>query len=238
MTKFVTKERWRKAQGCIRWLAKKIGLVGDQWSDEAPGDDDAKAAPIGCFPHKQAEKIRGFLIYVSWTYRCMVPYLKGLHLTLEFWRPNRNEEGWRKKANLEPEEAFVFTGSNKAPRFVKLAPRLKADVQVLMAITAFEKAPQIHVRARCTTAAYLVGEASGSGFVDCLWLEGEEGLDVVFGSWDGNLSSQSSNFWEGYNLVLRLEDLLKSGKVKQTWDRTLDLHRQSGFGKRVQQGLK
>jgi hypothetical protein len=219
VTKFVTKERWRKTQGCIRWLAKKIGLIGDQWSDEAPEDDDAKAAPIGCLPHKQAEKIRGFLIYVSRTYRCMVPYLKGLHLTLDFWRPNRDEEGWRNKANLEPEEAFAFTGSTKAPRFVKLAPRLKGDV---------------HVRAICTAAAYLVGDASGSGFGDCLWVEGEEGLDVAFGSWDGNLSSQSSNFREGYNLVLRLEDLLKSGKVKrgtELWIFTDNAVSESAFNK-------
>jgi hypothetical protein len=132
VTKFVTKERWRKTQGYIRWLAKKIGVMGDQWSNEIPDDEDAKASPTGCLPHKQAERIRGFLIYVSRTYKSMVPYLKGLHLTLDFWRPDRDEEGWRGKQNLDPEEASAFSiGNNKkAPRFVKIAPRLKADVQV------------------------------------------------------------------------------------------------------------
>ena len=38
-------------------------------------------------PHKQLEKIRGFLIYVSRMYRWMPPYSKGLHLTLDGWRP-------------------------------------------------------------------------------------------------------------------------------------------------------
>jgi hypothetical protein len=46
-------------------------------------------------------------------------------------------------------------------------------------------------------------------------VDGEDGLDIAFGSWDGKLSAESSNFREGYNLVLRLEELLKVGKVKE-----------------------
>ena len=41
------------------------------------------------------ESIRGFLVYVSSTYRNMTPYLKGFHLTLYSLRPYRDEEGWR-----------------------------------------------------------------------------------------------------------------------------------------------
>ena len=233
VTKFVTKERWQKTQGCIRWLARKIGVPGDQWSDTVPEDEDAKDAPRDFLPHKQSERIRGFLIYVSRTYKSMVPYLKGLHLTLDFWRPNRDDEGWRVKANADPDDTAV-TENHKAPRFVKVAPRLKADIRVLMDLTAFEEAPAINVGAKCTAAAYLVGDASGSGFGDCLWVDGEEGLDIAFGSWDGNLSAQSSNFREGYNLVLRLEDLLKSGKVKrgtELWLFTDNAVSESAFNK-------
>lgn len=213
VTKFVTEERWRKTQGCIRWLARKIGLPDDRWSvGVLPTDEDSKECPKGTLPHKQAERIRGFLIYVSRTYRAMVPYLKGLHLTLDFWRPDRDEEGWRAIGVGGPEDSVPRT-SGKAPRFVKVAPRLGADLKVLMDLTAFDQAPAIDVRAKCKAAAYLVGDASGSGFGDCLWVDGDEGLDIAFGSWDGNLASQSSNFREGYNLILRLEELLKSGKV-------------------------
>jgi hypothetical protein len=214
VTKFVTKERWQKTQGCIRWLAKKIGILGDQWSGLIPEDEDSKEAPAGSLPFKQSERIRGFLIYVSRTYKAMVPYLKGLHLTLDAWRPNRDEEGWRLRLNEEPEEALPIEMGH-APRFVKIVPRLGADLKVLMDLTGFDEAPAVHVRPSSTAAAYLVGDASGSGFGDCLWVNGEEGLDIAFGSWDGKLSSQSSNFREGYNLVLRLEELLKSGKVKE-----------------------
>jgi hypothetical protein len=34
---------------------------------------------------KAPESYLGFLIYVSRTYSSMVPYLKGIHLTLDIW---------------------------------------------------------------------------------------------------------------------------------------------------------
>ena len=37
---------------------------------------------------------RGFLVYVSRTYRDMNPYFKGIHLDLDSWRPYRDEDGW------------------------------------------------------------------------------------------------------------------------------------------------
>ena len=234
VTKFVSQERWRKTQAAIRWLAKKAKVPGDQWSETGiPEDEDSKEPPAGTLPHKQSERIRGFLIYVSRTYRAMVPYLKGLHLTLDFWRPDRDEEGWR---------AFGHEGlavptppvMSKAPRFVKIAPRLQSDLRVLMDLTAFDEPPAITVRAISTAAAYLVGDASGSGFGDCLWVDGDEGLDIAFGSWDGNLTSQSSNFREGYNLVLRLEELLRAEKVKrgtELWLFTDNAVSESAFNK-------
>jgi hypothetical protein len=234
VTKFVTKERWQKTQGCIRWLANKIGIQGDQWSGGILEDEDSKVSPAGTLPHKQAERIRGFLIYVSRTYKAMVPYLKGLHLTLDFWRANRDEEGWSLVRDVELEGSRMPMETEKAPRFVKVAPRLKEDLKILMDLTAFDEAPSINVRATCTAVSYLVGDASGSGFGDCLWVDGEEGLDIAFGSWDGNLSSQSSNFREGYNLILRLEELLKSGKVRcgtELWVFTDNAVSESAFNK-------
>ena len=39
------------------------------------------------------ESIRGLLAYTARTYHDMNPYLKGLHLTLNSWRPFRGNEG-------------------------------------------------------------------------------------------------------------------------------------------------
>jgi hypothetical protein len=48
------------------------------------------------------EKTRGFLVYVSKTYPPMTPFLKGLHLTIYAWRPERDEEVRRmEQAELE-----------------------------------------------------------------------------------------------------------------------------------------
>jgi hypothetical protein len=44
--------------------------------------------------HKELEMIRGFLIYTSHTNPPLTPLLKGLHLIIDVWSPDREEEGW------------------------------------------------------------------------------------------------------------------------------------------------
>jgi hypothetical protein len=44
--------------------------------------------------HNELEKTWGFLIYVSRMYPPMNPFLKGPHLTIDAWRPERDDEGW------------------------------------------------------------------------------------------------------------------------------------------------
>ena len=36
----------------------------------------------------------GFLVYVAGTYTMFTPYLKGIYLTLNSWRPGRTADGW------------------------------------------------------------------------------------------------------------------------------------------------
>ena len=45
------------------------------------------------------EKKIGFLIYVGLAYPMLVPYFKGIHLTLESWRDHRDEDGWKLNKN-------------------------------------------------------------------------------------------------------------------------------------------
>ena len=40
------------------------------------------------------ELIRGFLVYMARTYWDINPYLKVLHLTLDSWKPFRDNEEW------------------------------------------------------------------------------------------------------------------------------------------------
>ena len=57
-------------------------------------------------PRKRLEQIRGFLIYVGRTYRWMNPYLKGIHLTIDGWRLDRDEDGYRIKKHPNDEDWY------------------------------------------------------------------------------------------------------------------------------------
>jgi hypothetical protein len=72
----VTADKWNKARGHIQHLLKI-------------------AESTNLFDYKELESIRGFLIYVARTYPAFTPYLKGIHLTLDSWRPGRRGDGWR-----------------------------------------------------------------------------------------------------------------------------------------------
>jgi len=44
---------------------------------------------------KELESMRGSLVYLQRTYPAITPYIKGLHLTIDSWRPGRSDEGWK-----------------------------------------------------------------------------------------------------------------------------------------------
>jgi hypothetical protein len=56
-------------------------------------------------------------------------------------------------------------------------------------------------------------DASGSGFGVSLWVAGEGTIYTAHGSWNNDTSSKSLNFRELYNLVLKIEELLKDGTI-------------------------
>jgi hypothetical protein len=106
--KGVTQDRWEKTQRKVRWLAIQAGLkdeiAAQFWSAEEI-TTQRKGIGEGRMEHKTAESYRGFLVYVSRTYKSMVPYLKGLHLSLDSWRLNRDEDGWRLMGRVRIDEA-------------------------------------------------------------------------------------------------------------------------------------
>ena len=75
--------------------------------------------PDGQIPFKQLERIVGFLVYVSQTYTCMVPYLKGIYLTLNSWQHGCDKEGWVIPKQLWDEMEEM---DGTPPLFVKCVP--------------------------------------------------------------------------------------------------------------------
>ena len=72
----VSQERWDKTKQILLSMEEELEAVKPE------------------LLHKQLLSVWGFLIYVASMYASMVPYLKGIHLTIEHWRDDRDEEGW------------------------------------------------------------------------------------------------------------------------------------------------
>jgi hypothetical protein len=84
--KMVTQECSEKTQKKLDWIHR--AAKGER------GCDVSTECPQGSIPHKTLESIRFFLVYVARRYMTLVPYLKGIHLTLDSWRVNRGDDGW------------------------------------------------------------------------------------------------------------------------------------------------
>jgi hypothetical protein len=76
ITVAVSQERWDKAKEIVKWV------------QEAMVHSEA-------INYKQLESYRGFLVYLVRTYPVMNPYLKGIPLTIDSWRPYRLKDGWK-----------------------------------------------------------------------------------------------------------------------------------------------
>ena len=112
-------------------------------------------------------------MYVSLTFDVMVPYLKGIHLTMESWRDDRDEEGWRLPVKDRRKREERREGPLLPPKMVEQAPRFKDDVDALDRLTRSEKPPRILARPISgASVAMIFADASGEGFGSSLWLYG------------------------------------------------------------------
>jgi hypothetical protein len=74
----VTEKRWVKTRTIIRQLVDEVVPL----RKGSEGEDGSPISSQGV-DNKALETDSGFLIYVSHTYPSMVPYLKGIHLTVD-----------------------------------------------------------------------------------------------------------------------------------------------------------
>lgn len=102
--------------------------------------------------HKDLERQRGFLVYVTRTYPAFVPYLKGIHLTLDSWRGGRDADGWK----LQGELGCHFSAEEvtpTAPATVQPVPRLLDDLQALSHLMAADSLPTRLIRSSSVMVA-------------------------------------------------------------------------------------
>jgi hypothetical protein len=201
----VTQEHWDKAKAMIEWIRQSI----------TEGND---------INFKTLESYRGFLIYFSRTYPSCIPFLKGIHLTLDSWRPWRREDGWKFPLSEirtmlgekeEPFDSGLNYSGGKPPARVKWVPRLPADVQVLSDLLVGKEPHRRYVLPRegCKVV-YGFGDASGSGFGSSLEIDGE--ISYRHGQWNEDHQEKSSNFRELANIVYALEQAHEQGVLNAT----------------------
>jgi hypothetical protein len=175
-------------------------------------------------------QIRGFLLYVTRTYRYMTPHLKGLHLTIDSWREGRDSEGWRStgaemvvhaslgRGNWVEDRELYGNGAGAykkdTPQWVKGVPRLRADVAAMMRLTADEIPPSLAVRCRGMAAVYYgFGDASGKAFGSTFQVNGE--IRYRYGQWCSAIQEESSNYKELGNLVSALEEAVEDHTLRE-----------------------
>ena len=144
-------------------------------------------------------------------------YDPGIHLTLESWRQDRDEEGWRlpEKDRRKRVREWREKASEILPEYVAKVPRYDGDVAALSELTKDETPPKILARPlKGSKVAILFGDASGEGFGSSLWIYGTSTIETEHGLWTRAYGSRSSNFREFYNLVLRLEALVDDGTIE------------------------
>jgi hypothetical protein len=201
VTVLVSEAKWMKTKRWIKWM-----------SDSLRNSD--------LIDFKELERCRGFLIYVSRTYKPFVPYLRGIHKTIDNWRPFRDADSWKlteAQIRIAMEEDDGFAGAQRSKLepgpMVKAVPRLVEDVKALTLLTKSEAPPKVvKRRKRSGTACYGFGDASGKGFGSSIEINGIHHSE--YGTWNAEIESKHSNYKELRNLVNAVEACYNDGLLK------------------------
>ena len=121
-----------------------------------------------------------FFVYVARTYTMFTPYLKGIYLTLNSWRPGRTADGWP-LPGFEQDFSEVVKDDLVPPTWVTIVPRLTSDLEALLKLTDYNEPPKVPIRASCPQATYVIGDPSGTGFGTSIWTQGNKTVQVEFG---------------------------------------------------------
>lgn len=216
VTKTVTQDKWDKAKKIITSLNDKV----------REGGTDARLG------YKEIEVARGFLCHLSMTYKLMVPFLKGFHLTLANHWPKRNSEGWKltdtawaaylfekgEKGADKSNYAANLGQSGKAiempkpPDFVEVLQHLRDNLIAFAVFTEDPTLPIINDRSsKVRIVRYGFGDASGTGFGSTI--QTKLGLKYSVGVWGSDEEGESSNFKELENVVTSIEEEARSGAL-------------------------
>ena len=209
----VAQSKWDKAKGYIRDLLAYFASPED----------------LPDINLKELESKVGFLVHLSMSYPLMKPFLRGIYLTLNAWRPQRDEHGWKMSnkifsafmSNMRRNGAYADVATSEdqdAPTMVKAVPVLFQHLTALFCLfEASEPALRLIRGSSIVEVCYIFGDASGEGFGSA-WRKkrkerasaneeepGDGCLAYRFGVWGKEGVDTSSNYRELRNLVETLE---------------------------------
>ena len=212
ISKSVSQEKWDRGRAIVLNLKEKC----DGSSDGRPD-----------LVRKELEKVTGFLNHLAMTFDDINPFLKGLYLTLNSWRPNRDGEDWKvtdkkwkrilldrlERGEISNEEFDgKWTEEPGAPVLVRASPRMAMDVLALLAIMEPPVVPRVSIRLKTIlSVVYGFGDASGTG-LGATFTCGN-GFNYRIGVWGTSEESESSNWKEFTNVVDSLEEEAEAGNL-------------------------
>jgi hypothetical protein len=148
--------------------------------------------------------------------------MKGFHLTIDSWRANRPDSGWKMKdkewesyldvqvaegvmSEKERVELREMSMESDAPKMVQAVPRFKKDLEAMIEFFSPIEPPEVIERvSRILYVIYGFGDASGTGFGSSV--QTHFGLSYRVGVWLGEEENETSNFKEFKNVVECLEE--------------------------------
>ena len=217
--KTITQEKWDKTKKEVGRLREELDLL-------------ETATPKNTMNSKTLEQVAGYLNHVGRAFPVVRIYLNGVYATLNSWRPDRDEEGWKIGSDTLhlPDPLGLET-----PKRVRMVPRMRFDVDALEALTQAEAPPRRMLRPdkQGATVRYFFGDASGAGFGMSGWTPGDEQVEVDFGSWDQKaMQGSSSNFRELVNIVMKVEQMDQEDRLNsltEVFIFTDNMHAESAF---------
>ena len=113
---------------------------------------------------KELEHTRGFFVHLQRLYPVLTPFLKGMHLTLDGWRINRDDQMWKL-----PRDEWVDLGTTaplpQSPAQLIPAPWLRNDLEVLQSLLAPSVPPFCLIQpSQSWEIVYSFADASSAGF--------------------------------------------------------------------------
>ena len=194
----VTQEKWDKTKSEL----KRAQVAYDQAMSP---EGDKK------IDHKMLEQVVGFLVHISRAYALMRVYLNGLYGTLNAWRPDRDEDGWKIG------DMRVDYDTLDSPTRVRILDRLGHDLYALGVLTAAETAPQVPLRpSKVARPRWLFGDALGPGYGASGWSPSDRDIWVDYGLWKSDWATKStSNQRELLNTVRIVEGMDERGEIDE-----------------------